>query len=111
MKIAVFLPNWVGDVVMTTPALRAMREHFEDAHITAVLKPYVAEVLESCPWIDEWLPAGDGTWSHGIVATAARLRRRGVDLAVLFPNSFRTAWIAWLGRCRRRIGYARHGRS
>jgi heptosyltransferase II len=111
MKIAVFLPNWVGDVVMATPALRAMREHFHDAHIIAVLKPYVAEVLESCPWIDEWLPAGDGSWSRGTMATAARLRRFGIDLAVLFPNSFRTAWIAWLGRCRRRVGYARYGRS
>src|SRR5438105_10742026 len=111
MNLAVFLPNWVGDVAMATPALRALREHFLGAHITAVLKPYVAGVLEGCPWIDDWLPANDGSWSRGVLATAAKLRRRHIDLAVVFPNSFRSAWIAWLGRCRRRVGYARYGRG
>lgn len=96
---------------MATPALRALRDHFRDAHIIAVLKPYVASVLEGCPWIDEWLSANDGSWSNGTLATAARLRRRDIDLAVLFPNSFRSALTAWLGRCRRRVGYARYGRS
>ena len=42
---------------------------------------------------------------------AWQLRRASIDLAVLFPNSFRSALAAWLGGCRRRIGYARYGRS
>jgi heptosyltransferase-2 len=111
MNVAVFLPNWVGDVAMATPALRALRDHFRDAHIVAVQKPYVAGVVEGCPWIDEWLPANDGSWSRGTLATAAELRRLHIDLVVLFPNSFRSAWTAWLGRCRRRVGFARYGRS
>ena len=52
MNIAVFLPNWVGDAVMATPALRALREHFAGAHLVGVLKPYVAGVLEGAPWLD-----------------------------------------------------------
>ncbi len=111
MNLAVFLPNWIGDVAMATPALRALREHFQGAHIIGILKPYVAGVLEGCPWLDDWLFANDGSWSRGVWPTAAALRRRQIDLAVLFPNSFRTAWTAWLGKCRRRVGYARSGRG
>jgi heptosyltransferase-2 len=111
MNLAIFLPGWIGDVVMATPALRALRTHFRTAHLIGVMKPYVAGVLEGGDWFDEWLPANDGSWSRGILATAARLRRRQVDWAVLFPNSFRSALTAWLGGFRRRVGYARYGRS
>ena len=45
MNIAVFLPNWIGDVVMATPALRAVRDQFPSAEIVGVMRPYVADVL------------------------------------------------------------------
>src|SRR5260370_35896970 len=48
---------------------------------------------------------------HGVWATAQALRQRSIDLAVLFPNSFRSALTAWLGGCKRRVGYARYWRS
>jgi heptosyltransferase-2 len=111
MKVAVFVPGWVGDAVMATPALRALRRHYAGAHVVAVGKPYVAEVFAGGDWFDEYLCANGGPWSQGVPALAWRLRRRGVDLAVLFSNSFRTALTARLGGCRRRIGYARYGRS
>jgi heptosyltransferase-2 len=112
MRIAVFLPNWVGDVVMATPAIHALRERYPDARLLAVLKPYVAGVLDGSPWFDGLIfhdkrgGAGRGTW-----AVVRRLRRERVDLAVLFTNTFRSALAAWLGGCRQRIGYARYGRS
>jgi heptosyltransferase-2 len=112
MKIAVFLPNWIGDVVMATPALRALREHFATARILGVLRPYVSGVLEESPWLDEQVYLSTrGPGAQRWYAVAARLRREQVDLAVLFPNSFRSALVAWLGRCRQRVGFARHGRS
>src|ERR1043166_7107979 len=108
MRIAVFMPNWVGDAVMATPALRALREHFAGAHLIGVLKPYVAGVLEGSSWFDSQLLCDTrGPWANRWPITAARLRREQVDLAVLFTNSFRTALIARLGGCRRRVGYAR----
>lgn len=110
MKIAVFLPGWVGDAVMATPALRALRNSFTGAHIVGVGRPYVADVYAGGDWFDEMLPCGRG-WKNGLAATAWKLRQRGIDLAVLLPNSFRVALIAWLGGCRRRAGYARYGRS
>jgi heptosyltransferase-2 len=112
MRIAVFLPNWVGDAVMATPALRALRRHFPDAHLIGVLRPYVAGVLEGSPWIDsQLLLARSGPWAQRWPAAALALRRQRPDLAVLFPNSFRSALVARLGGCRRRVGYARGGRG
>ena len=111
MNLAVFLPNWIGDAVMATPALRALRTHFADARIVGVLKPYVAGVLEGGDWFDQLVLAHDGSWARGSVATAWKLRRLGVDLAILLPNSFRAGLVARLAGARQRVGYARYGRS
>ena len=109
MNLAVFLPNWIGDAVMATPALRALRRHFAQSHVVGVLKPYVASVLEGGDWFDEIVLQNGGPWSQGVWATARKLRR--TDLAVLFPNSFRSALTAWLAGCKQRIGYVRYGRG
>lgn len=112
MNVAVFLPNWIGDAVMATPALRALREHFRDGHLLGIVRPYIAGVLEGSPWLDEILYLDrQGAWSCRWPAVATRLRRHRVDLAVLFPNSFRSALVAWLGRCKRRIGFTRSDRA
>src|SRR5438132_987374 len=112
MNIAIFWPNWTGDAVMATPAIRALREHFRGAHVIGVLKPYIGGIIEGSRWHDAhlFLDAG-GPRTQRWAAVAAELRRARLDLALLFPNSFRSAWVAWLGRCRRRVGYARYGRS
>jgi heptosyltransferase-2 len=112
MKIAVFLPNWIGDAVMATPALRALRERFPEARLIGILKPYVAGVLEGSPWLDRlMLLDSRGPWELRWPSVARQLRREQADLAVLFPNSFRSALVAWLGGCRRRVGYVRYGRG
>jgi heptosyltransferase-2 len=112
MKIAIFLPNWIGDAVMATPAVRALRAHFAEARFVAVLKPYIQGVFEGIEWLDKTIlldPKGprEQRWRH----VATLLREQHADLAVLFPNSFHSAWVAWLGGCGRRIGFARYGRS
>jgi heptosyltransferase-2 len=111
MRIAVFLPNWIGDVVMATPAVHALRECYPDARFLAVLKPYVAGVLDGAPWFDDLIFHDKrGRIGRGTLAVVRRLRRERVDLAVLFPNTFRSALAAWLGGCRERVGYARYSR-
>jgi heptosyltransferase-2 len=112
MKLALFCPNWVGDAVMATPAMRALRDEFAGADIIGVMKPYVAGLLEGAPWFDRVLYLDSrGPWGSRWPAVAWQLRREGVELAVLFPNSFHSAWAALLGGCRRRVGYNRHGRG
>ena len=112
MNIALFLPNWVGDVVMATPALRALRRHFAGAHFVGVCRPYVTDVLGGSTWLDTTLLRDRrGPWSNRWPAVAWRLRREKIDLAILFPNSFRSAFAAWLGGARRRLGFQRHFRG
>jgi heptosyltransferase-2 len=112
MKIAVFLPNWIGDVVMVTPALRAIRQHFANAYLIGVLKPYVAGVLDGLTWLDRLIFRDtQGPWSRRMPVVIADLRRERPDLAILFTNSFRSGLMAYLGGCRRRVGFARDGRS
>ena len=111
MNVAIFLPGWIGDAVMATPAIRALRQHFPGAHFTAVVKPYVRAVLDGAPWFDEVISYHGGPWTQGVLATAWKLRRHRPDFAVLLPNSFRSALAARLGGAKRVVGYARYGRS
>jgi heptosyltransferase-2 len=111
-RIALFLPNWVGDVVMATPAVRAVHEAHPGADLVAVCKPYVADVLAGAPWLrDVVLCDKRGPKPQRTLGVARALRENPPDAAILFSNSFRTALIARLGRCERVVGFARYGRS
>jgi len=113
MKIALFLPNWVGDAVMATPALRAIRTRFPDAEIAAVLRPPIGDVLAGTDLVDRVLaygPKSRDPWRRSARFTL-RLRYEQFDLAVLFPNSLRTAWLAFAGGAKRRVGFARDARG
>lgn len=110
-RIALFLPNWVGDVVMATPAIRAVRAAFPAAELVAVCKPYVADVLAGSPWFGETILFDRaGPRSRRLWAVAGTLRRKRCYAAVLFPNSFRPALLARLGGCKKVVGFARYGR-
>ncbi len=111
-RLALFLPNWIGDVVMATPAIRAVREYFPNAELIAVCKPYVGETLAASPWLDRTIFFGKGCPNEERFWNVAReLRRQPIDAAVLFPNSFRAALIAKFGGCARLFGFARYGRD
>ena len=98
---------------MATAALRSIRERFHDAEIVAVQRPYVAEVLSGLNLTDRSLlhdPRGTDLKRRGgrFVQT---LRQERFDLVLLFPNSFRSAWLAWRSGARRRVGFDRDGRG
>lgn len=112
MTLAVFLPNWVGDAVMATPALRALRAGFPHARIVGVMRPVVAEVLAGTNWLDAQVlfdprsaERDRRTW-----AVTRRLRALRPETVVLLTNSFRTGLMAWLSGATRRAGYSMHGR-
>ena len=104
--ILVFLPNWIGDVVMATPAIRALRAHFPHRPLVAVAKPYVAETLAGLPWFADTVPLDKSLKSLG--PTLAKLRRHRPEAAVLFPNSLRPALLARLAGCTTVAGFARY---
>jgi heptosyltransferase-2 len=108
MRIGVFLPNWIGDVVMTTPALRALRKLAgHDGKLIGIMRPYVAEVLAGTTWLDEYIyyekPASRLAAANSEVYTELRAAR--LDCAALLTNSLRTAWMAWRSGASERIGY------
>ncbi len=115
--LLVVMPSWVGDAVMATPTLRALRELFPKARITALARDTVRPVLDACPWVNRIMTIRrprkgmrDGR-RRGLFTLAARLGAGRFDTAVLLPNSFRAALLVALARIPRRIGYDRDGRG
>lgn len=111
MRLAVFLPNWIGDVVMATPALRALRQHVGvDGQLVGVMRPYVSEVLAGTPWLDEeilYKPDAKGDNLRQADAIA-KLRAARPDVVVLLTNSLRTGWMAWRSGASKRVGTVRN---
>ena len=105
-RIVALAPNPVGDAVMFTPALRAIRAHFADAELAVFARPAAAAVLTPNPWTQRVIVD-----SGNLLSAARELRRGRFDLAVLGPNSFRGALLARLAGIGRRIGYHRDGRG
>ena len=107
-NIIIRSPNWVGDVVMATPAFRCIRESFPAAKITVALKPYVIKLIEGSPWFDKIILLDKNTPSFAVIK---QIRSDKYDLGFLLPNSFSSALAFWLGGVKRRVGYKRDARS
>jgi lipopolysaccharide heptosyltransferase II len=106
-NILVRATNWVGDAVMSLPALQAIRERFSTARIAILAKPWVADVYSGESVADEIILYNlPSSWRMG-----HELRHRRFDCAILLQNAFEAAWIAWLARVPTRIGYKRDGRQ
>jgi heptosyltransferase-2 len=114
MRVGVFLPNWVGDVVMATPALRSMRAYVgDDGQLVGIMRPYVAEVLAGSNWFDHRI-IYDKPRSRLAIADRdiyQALRAAKLDRVILLTNSLRTAWMTWRSGARERFGYRGQARS
>ncbi len=110
-RILALVPNWVGDVAMCTPALRALHRRFPDAELTVAGKASACALLEGLPWIARRVALPNRPGLALMMASAKVLAPHAADLAVVFPHSFRAALLARLTGARRRLGYARGGRS
>lgn len=108
--ILVTCPNWVGDVVMATPAFECIRQNYPAARIIGLIRKYAAGVVEDGPWFNDLIKVNDKT-VRGIFQATCRIRRLNPDMAVVLPNSFRSALIARLGGAKKIYGYRRNGRS
>ena len=107
-------PNWVGDAVMSVPALQALRTRFPEAHISILAHPSVSGLYERERFCGEVIVYRRGQGIRrlrDIWRAAADLRRRKFDCAILLPNSFESAAIVRLTGIRVRIGYSRDSRA
>ncbi len=100
--------NWLGDAVMTTPALLRLREKFPTAHIALLCPEKLGDLWRHHPAVDETIPFAAG---ESVFAIGKKLRARKFDLAVVLPNSPRSAIEPWLAGIPQRIGYARPWRD
>ena len=107
-KILVRGVNWLGDAVMSTPALLRLRDARPHAHITLLTAAKLADLWTAHPAIDQVIPF---TKAEGIGSVSKRLRAAKFDQALIFPNSFRSACEAWMAGIPTRIGFAGNGRS
>ena len=115
MRLGIFLPNWIGDCVMATPALRALRKRVgtEEGKLVGIMRPYVAEVWSGSRWFDETILYAKRSNDPQRAWPAVRrsLHDARLDTILLMTNSLRTAWMAWRAGAGKRIGYAREGRG
>jgi heptosyltransferase-2 len=114
-RILIVQPSWVGDAVMATPTLRAFRELYPQAHISYLVRRYVKDVYTGMPWADQLITYRTGKTKSktgkGVFDVAARLRAGKFDLAVLLPNSFKSALTCRMAGIPRVVGYERDGRG
>jgi heptosyltransferase II len=113
-RILVRSTNWIGDAVMTLPALEALRRNFPDSSMTVLAKRWVAPLFEHHPAVDRVICFDGNGVAGGVQETFRRawlLRKEHYDLAILFQNAFRAALMALLGGARWRVGYASDGRG
>ncbi|MBK9388382.1 MAG: lipopolysaccharide heptosyltransferase II [Planctomycetes bacterium] len=105
-------PNWVGDVVMATPTLAALRARYPRARITVGVRPYLRGVLRGLESLyDELLPCPRPKGLAGFFAEAGQWRARGFDAALLLPSSLEVVLLAAAAGIPRRYAYARGGNA
>lgn len=105
--ILIWLPSPMGDAILSTPALRAIRQHFKSSLITFFAGSMVRRILSPGSFNDRWVEQH----SKNPLATAGNLKADKFTRAVLFKNSFASALSVFLAAIPSRIGYAREGRS
>jgi heptosyltransferase-2 len=102
-RILIRATNWIGDSVMTMPAVQRIRELAPTAHITMLCPGKLIDLWRHNPYINDLIP-------FGRKLDINELRRRQFDIAIIFPNSFRSAWECKRAGIPRRIGFGGHCR-
>jgi lipopolysaccharide heptosyltransferase II len=107
-RILIRSSNWLGDAVMSVPAVRAIKRGRPDAHVTVLTSNDLSPIWNLIAEVDEVVSANTGS----LLTVVRSIRnQQKFDAAVLFPNSLRTALEVWLGGVPRRVGYRGHNRG
>ena len=110
-RVCVRATNWLGDAVMSLPAVRAIRAALPHAYLAVVARPWVADLYARESAIDQVIPYPPQRGWRARREFAARLRGERFDAAILLQNAFDAALLAYLARIPERIGYSRDGRG
>lgn len=113
MRVLIRATNWVGDAIMSLPAVRGIRNR-PDTNVSVLARPYVADIYRDQDLADELIEydvRGKHSGLKGREHLASELRAEKFDVAILLQNAFDAAWITWRAGIPQRIGYALDGRS
>jgi heptosyltransferase-2 len=110
MKIIIRIPNWIGDAVMFIPALENLKKSFKNSEIHLIGRIPAIDIFKNYPGINTFLKIrGKGFINE--LKIVREIRKQKFDIGYLFPNSFISAFIFYLGNVKNRIGYNRDGRG
>ena len=104
-KILIFKWSALGDIILAVPSFRAIRRHFPQAEIHLLIKKEYKELLDSFPYIDNFIDFKKSNWRDLI----PELRREKFGLSIDFQNTWRSHLLSFLGGVKRRVGYGRKG--
>lgn len=111
-KILIRGVNWIGDAVMTMPAIRALRWSYPEAVINLLIKPYLRPLFERNPFVNSIISYGEEFNNlFGKIKLSRLLLKEKYSKAFLFQNAFDAALITFLAHIPERIGYIRDGRG
>jgi lipopolysaccharide heptosyltransferase II len=113
VKILLLRLRLIGDVIFTTPLIRALRRAYPGAHLSYVVEPSAAAIVTHNPHLDEVIIAPRGRGMRRIVddwILARRLRRERFDIAIDLHGGPRSAWLTWASGALERVGYDITGR-
>jgi heptosyltransferase-2 len=108
-RILVRVPNWLGDTLMSTPAVTAVKKMFPKAHLTILAKPVFEDFWRNFPGVDDYIPVRKG-WS-GFWANVSTLKNGAFDKALVLPTSFSSAFLPFAAGVPERIGWGGEGRD
>jgi heptosyltransferase II len=106
-RILIRSSNWLGDAVMSVPAVRAIKNGRPDARVTVAAPVNIAPMWKLVPEVDTIIPLPNDSL---LPVISLLKRQRNFDVAILFPNSLRVALESWLSGIPRRVGYRGHWR-
>jgi heptosyltransferase-2 len=112
-KILIRSTNWIGDAIMTTPAVRSIRQNFPEAHIAILAYPWVADIFHNCPHVDEVIVFNKKVEHRGLKGLwrlSRQLAAAKFDAAILLQNAFEAALLTVLAGIPVRAGYIRDAR-
>ncbi|MGD9344267.1 MAG: lipopolysaccharide heptosyltransferase II [Candidatus Aminicenantes bacterium] len=110
MKIVIRAPNWIGDAILSLPALASVQKSFPDAEIWVAAPEWTKEIFLSLDFVEGTIPLSDRNGYKNIRSDAHELKKQSFDIGILFTNSFGSALLFSLAKIPERWGYARDGR-
>lgn len=108
-KILIRVPNWLGDTLMSTPAVSVVKKIFPKSRLSVLAKPVFSKFWKVFPGVDEVIPYGRGLENY--LKTAFQLKKRKFDLALVLPTSISSAFQVFVAEIPQRIGWGGEGRD